>query len=115
MVPRAVVPALGEGRAAFVEDRGALDGHDGRARSAARLWQVGMTGLGLGLAFRVRFLLPARQPCFTQVALNRSKCNGNREFSPPCSQSVKSAKSAVKLSAAGVLIPSIITKIVTIF
>jgi len=64
-----VVVVLDEGPAAFVADAGALDGHGGRARNAARVWQVGRTGLGLGLAFRVRILLPAREPSFHSSCL----------------------------------------------
>src|SRR5947208_5906766 len=69
-----------EALAVFGAGGGALDGHDAHARSAARVWPSGVMGLGLGLVFRVRILLPAREPSFTQVALNRSKCNGNREI-----------------------------------
>jgi len=74
VVPDAGLAAYVEGGAA----RGALDGH---GRNAARVWQVGETELGLDLAVRIRILLPAREPSFPQVALNRSKCNGNREHS----------------------------------
>ena len=81
MVLGTLVVGPDEALAAFVAGGAALVARDAHARSDARVWQVAVTWLGLGLAFRVRILLPAREPSVPQVALNRSKCNGNREFS----------------------------------
>ena len=58
-----------EASAVYVAGGGALDVHDALARSAARVWPVGVMGLGLGLAFRVRILLPAREPSFHSSCL----------------------------------------------
>ena len=65
----ALVVVPDEALAVFAADAGALDGHDARARSVGRAWPAGMMGLGLGLAFRVPILLPAREPSFHSSCL----------------------------------------------
>ena|SRR5438445_55568 len=69
MPPGTLVVVPDEALAVFVAGGGALDVHDALARSAARVWPVEVTGLGLGLAFRVRILLPAREPSFNSSCL----------------------------------------------